>query len=403
MKAFKLDELPQPADPSRRSLLATGAWGLAGLTVASAVKASFPANHSLDAFLDAQMRAGSIPGLAIGIARGGRVLLAKGYGIADIAGRRPVTPDSMFHIASVTKTVVATGVMMLVDEGSIALDTPVNDYLDFSVTNPATPEVPITVRQLLMHTSSISDETYYKVDFRTPGRDTPITLGDFLRNYLVPGGAHFAPEGSFSKRTPGTGYDYSNVAYGLLGYVGGRVAGMDFRTYLGDRLFDRLGMKHMSWSLAGVPARLRVVPYDIDDRELTPIAPVGFPDWSAGMLRASISSFMPFVAASANRGRVGRTRMVGDAAMTQMLDMRVPAGLPSWLTGQGLGWMASADGGVSHINHWGGDPGVFTAAYLDPGSTTGIAIFANVSASDASKTAIKAIARYLLDNTGGVA
>jgi len=403
LRAFRHDEFPRPSDLSRRSLLANAACGLAGLAVASAANAGSPTDHSPDSFLAAQMRAGSIPGLAVGVAQGGRVLWARGYGMADIAGRRRVTTDSMFHIASVTKTVTATGIMMLVQEGRIALDAPVNRYLDFSVTNPATPEVPITVRHLLMHMSSISDETYYNVDFRTPGRDASIALGAFLRSYLVLGGAHYASEGSFSKRAPGTAYDYSNVAYGLLGYVGGRVAGTDFRTYLGDRLFDRLGMKHMSWTLEGVPARLRVVPYDVDDRALVPIAPVGFPDWSAGMLRASISSFMPFVAASANRGVAGRARILDEAFMAQMLDMRVLPGLPSWLTGQGLGWMASADGGTPHINHWGGDPGVFTAAYLDPVSTTGIAIFANVSATDASKAAIKAIARYLLDGTRGVA
>lgn len=404
LDAFSRRGSPRSFDQDRRSLLANGIYGLAGLAVASAAKAASPDDRSLDAFLAAQMRAGSIPGLAVGVARGGRVLLTRARGMADIAGRRRVTTDSMFHIASVTKTVTATGIMMLVEEGRIALDAPVNRYLDFGVTNPGTPDVPITVRHLLTHMSSISDETYYQVDFRTPGQDAPVALGDFLRAYLVPGGSHYARGASFSKRAPGTAYDYSNVAYGLLGYVGGRVAGMDFRTYLDDRLFGRLGMKPMSWTLAGVPARLGVVPYDMDDGGgLRPIAPVGFPDWSAGMLRASISGFMPFVAASANRGIAGRTRMLGEASMARMLDMHAPPGLPSWLTGQGLGWMESADGGKPHINHWGGDPGVFTAAYLDPASMTGIAIFANMSANDASKAAIKAIARYLLERGGAVA
>jgi CubicO group peptidase (beta-lactamase class C family) len=403
LKTFSRGGLPRSSDLTRRSLFARAAYGVAGLTVASVAKADSSNNRALDFFLAAQMRTASIPGLAIGIARGGRVLFVKAYGMADIAGRRPVTTDSMFHIASVTKTVTATGIMMLIEEGRMSLDAPVNRYLDFKVTNPATPEVPITVGHLLMHMSSISDETYYNVDFRTRGRDAPMALSDFLRSYLVPGGSNYVARSSFRKEPPGTTYDYSNVAYGLLGYVGGRVAGMDFRTYLGDRLFDRLGMTHVSWTLAGVPADLQVIPYDIGDSGLLPIAPVGFPDWPAGMLRASISSFMPFVAASANRAIAGQIRMLGEAPMARMLDMRVLPGLPSWLTGQGLGWMESADGGTPHINHWGGDPGVFTAAYLDPASTTGIAIFANVSATDASKTAIKAIARYLLDGPGGIA
>lgn len=397
------EALARSSDLTRRALLMNTLFGVASVAVASTARANAPDTRTLDAFVTAQMRAGAIPGLAIGVATAGRVRFAKGYGMADIAGRRRVTPDSMFHIASVTKTVTATGIMMLVEEGRIALDAPVNRYIDFHVANPVAPQTPITVRQLLMHMSSISDETYYNVDFRTPDRDSPIKLGDFLRSYLVPGGSHYSEGGSFSKQAPGSAYDYCNVGYGLLGYLGGCVVGKDFRSYLHERLFDRLAMKHMAWTLADVPAHLRVIPYDLVDGGPQPVQPVGFPDWSAGMLRASISGFMPFVAAAANRGRSGRTGMLTAGSMAQMLDMRVPPGLPSWLTGQGLGWTESADGGSRHINHWGGDPGVFTAAYIDPATTTGVAIFANMSATDASKTAMKAIARHLLDTPSGIA
>lgn len=391
-------EAIRSCDPTRRSLLVNGALGLAGIAAAPswAGAPGGEADDRLDAFMAAQMRVGGVPGLAIGVARGGRVQFVRGYGFADLAGRRRVSTESMFHVASVTKTVTATGIMQLVSDGRIALDAPVERYLDFSVTHPAAPAVPITVRHLLMHLSGISDETYYAVDFRTPGRDSPLALGDFLRSYLVPGGAHYTAGGSFSGRGPGLGYDYSNVGYGLLGYLGGRVAGMDFRTYLARRLFAPLGMRHAAWTIADVPSDLRVVAYATDEGAPQPVAPVGFPDWSAGMFRISIASFMPFVAAAANRGVAGRTRMLDVESMKQMLDMRTPPGLPSWLTGQGLGWMESADGGTPYINHWGGDPGVFTAAYLDPATKTGAAIFTNASATDAGKAALKAIARRLL-------
>jgi CubicO group peptidase (beta-lactamase class C family) len=79
-----------------------------------------------------------------------------------------------------------------------------------------------------------------------------------------------------------------------------------------------------------------------------------------------------------------------------MLTMTVPSGLPSWVSGQGLGWMESNSHGKRLINHWGGDPGVFTAVYLDPVTTTGVAIFTNMSATPASKNAIKSIAEHLL-------
>lgn len=402
MLVSKPSRRPPSSGLSRRSLIANTALGAAGLSLASVARADGLGSLPLDSFLIAQMRAGALPGLAVGVARHGQVLFTKGYGFADIAGRRPVTTDSMFHIASVTKTVTATGIMLLVEDGLVALDDPVERYLDFRVTNPAAPQDAITVRQLLMHTSSISDETYYNVDFRTLGRDTPLVLGDFLRSYLVAGGVHYSAGHSFYNRPTGAAFDYSNVGYGLLGYLGGRIVGRDFRTYLREHLFDRLDMRQMSWMIADVPDRLRVTPYDVTDDGPSPTEPVSFPDWAAGMLRASITSFMPFVAASANGGAAARARMLSKASMAQMLDMHRLPGLPSWLTGQGLGWAESADGGTRHINHWGGDPGVFTAAYLDPASKTGIAIFANVSATNASKTAIKTIARHLLNVAGSM-
>ena len=377
--------------------------GLAAMTLASRASAGLLDRRALDTFVAAQMRAGAIPGLAIGIARAGRVLCTRGYGLADIADGRRVTTESMFHIASVTKTVTATGIMMLVEQGLIALDDPVNRHLDFAVANPAASGVPITVRQLLMHTSSLSDETYYKVDFRTPGQDASVPLDQFLKNYLVPGGAHYTAAGSYSAATPGQAYDYSNVGYGLLGYLGERVVGMDFRTYLDQHLFQRLDMKRPSWTIAGVPSHLRVVPYEPTDDGPRPVAAVGSPDWPGSMIRTSISGLMPFVAAAANGGVAGRTRMLGAAAMAQMLEMHAPAGLPSWLTGQGLAWMESPEAEARRINHWGGDPGVFTAAYLDPAATTGIAIFTNITATTASKAAIKALAGHLLHLAGSVA
>lgn len=385
------DSRPASFAINRRMLMAG-----AVASVAAPVLASGRRDPPLDAFLHAQLRAGAIPGMAVGIARQGKVVFTRGYGFADLARRRRVTVDTMFHLASVTKTVTATAIMMLADAGKIVLDAPANRYLDFDVVNPRYPSVAITVRQLLMHLSSISDETYYKVDFRTSGSDATQPLGAFLKDYLVPGGAHYSATGSFSASAPGTGYDYCNVGYGLLGYLAGRVAGEDLRTFTQRRMFSPLGMRAVSWTIAGVPAALKATPYDMVDDRVVPVEPVGFPDWPAGMLRASIAAFMPFVAASANGGAAGATHILSAPAEAQMLAMHTPPGLPAWLTGQGLGWAESKLGASRRINHWGGDPGVFTAVYLDPASTTGVAIFTNMSASSASRTAVKAIADHLL-------
>lgn len=380
----------------RRSIVAGAALGIPVLALGTPGLARAD-DTDVDDFLHDRMRDGAIPGLAVGVAQGGRTRWIKTLGHADLAARRRVTPRSMFHLASVTKLVTATAIMTLVEDGRLALDDPAERHLDFPLRHPAAPAVPITIRHLLAHVSGISDAHYYAVDFRTPGADSPLALGDFLRSYLVPGGAHYSADGSFTAAAPGTTWDYSNVGYGLLGYLGGRASGTDFRVFIHERLFAHLGMQDVSWTIAGVPPLRRVRPYETDAQPPAPLTPVGFPDWSAGMLRASIAGLMPFVAAAANRGAITSAQMLPASAMAAMLEMHTPPMLPDWLTGQGLGWMESNEGGRRRINHWGGDPGVFTAVYIDPATTRGVAILTNASATVASRRAIKAIAARFLD------
>lgn len=82
--------------------------------------------------------------------------------------------------------------------------------------------------------------------------------------------------------------------------------------------------------------------------------------------------------------------------MAQMLEMKTPPQLPEWLTGQGLGWMGSTLDDAEKPNHWGGDPGVFTAVYLDPANRAGVAIFTNATASAERRSAVKNIASRVL-------
>ncbi|MGH6909059.1 MAG: serine hydrolase domain-containing protein, partial [Phenylobacterium sp.] len=278
--------------------------------------------------------------------------------------------------------------------GKLDLDKPVAPHLDFPLVNPHHPGAQVTFRHLLTHTSGISDAKYYEVDFRTPGRDATLPLGDFLKAYLVPGGRTYSADGCYAA-APGAAWDYSNVGYGLLGYLASRIGDDDMRRQTQQQVFAPLGMRHTSWTLASTPKALRVTPYDLVDGAATAVAPVGSPDWSSSMMRSSIRDVTRFAAAAANGGESGGVRILSAASQAQMLDMKTPAGLPGWLTGQGLGWQASKLDGLVRPNHWGGDPGVFTAAYLDPASRTAVVVLTNLSVSDASKAALTAIAARL--------
>lgn len=373
---------------SRRVFLGKTAAGLAGALLPLSVHAT----DDFDAFVANQMAAARIPGLALGLAREGAVSFTRAYGYADLRRHRPTTSDTMFHIASITKVITAQTVMLMVDEGKIALDDPIARHLDFAILGEGA--AAITFRHLLAHMSGISDEYYYEVDFRQRGGDSPMQIGTLLREYLAAGG-HYARNGNL-KRPPGTQWDYSNIGYALLGYLVGRIAAQDMRDLTRERLFRPLGLGHISWTISGTAERLRATPYDLISGTVTPVEPVGFPDWSTGMIRASVSDLTVLMAAAANGGATRNARLLSEAGMAEMLAMQKLPGLPDWLTGQGLGWQQSLLEGIPRINHWGGDPGVFTMAYLEPARRTGIVILSNLSATRESRAALTAIAARML-------
>lgn len=373
---------------TRRMILGGAAAGLGTMLLPPPAQA----RREIDGFVAHQMAAAHIPGLALGIARNGKLASVGAYGFADIEESRPVRRETMFHIASITKTVTATAVLLLVDDGKITLDERVAPHLDFVIAGEGAETM--TFRHLLMHTSGISDDVYYKVDFRQFGKDTPMTIAQLVRDYLAPGG-RYASQPNLKHR-PGEAWDYSNIGFALLGYLVGRIAGQDMRELTRKRLFQPLGLRQIAWRLADVPAALSTTPYDLADGKLTRTEPASFPDWPSGMLRASIVDLTKLIVVAANSGASQGVRLLSEASTGEMLHMAHPAGLPDWLTGQGLAWQQSPLAGVPRLNHWGGDPGVFTMAYLDPSQRTAVVLLSNISATPETKEALKSIAAFAL-------
>ena len=382
-------------NPQRRKFLIAGL----AATAAGACFGRAPQIESMDSFILREMKKTNIPGLAAGFAENGVARWVRGYGFADVQTRRPVSTDTMFHIASLTKIVTATMVMRLVEQQRIRLDDPVAPHLDFALANPSHADVPITFRHLLMHVSSISDDEYYKHDSRQSGTDATQPIGDFLKSFLLPGQQYCTSRACFSSETPGPTWSYSNLGYALLGYLASRIGGEDMREQTRKQIFAPLRMRHTSWTIRDTPEALRATPYDMVDGKLQSVPPVGFPDWSVGMLRSSVADFTQFVAACANGGSAAGHRILDETTQRQMLEMHTPKGLPAWLTGQGLGWMAAKLDGITRPEHWGGDPGVFTAVYMNPEKRSAAVVFTNASVTPESKAVIKNIASRLLGST----
>jgi len=127
----------------------------------------------------------------------------------------------------------------------------VNDYLPFSTRNPKFPAVPITIRHLLIHRSSITDGAAYSKSYSCG--DPTVELGVWVEEYLKPGGRFYNAQENFLNWAPGAEdpptppRTYSNVAFGLLGHLVERVSGVEFNAYCQAEIFDVLGMKNTNW------------------------------------------------------------------------------------------------------------------------------------------------------------
>ncbi len=190
----------------------------------------------IEAFLDGLMplslERDDIAGAVISIVRDGKVVFAKGYGYADVKSKRPVSPsDTLFRPGSISKLFTWTAVMQQVEQGKLDLDRDVNEYLDFKV--PAKFDKPITLRNIMTHTSGFS-ETAKDMWVSNPKKLT--TLRTYLINHMP---ARIFP--------PGTTPAYSNYATTLAGYIVQRVSGQAFDEYIADHIFKPLDMQHSTF------------------------------------------------------------------------------------------------------------------------------------------------------------
>lgn len=194
---------------------------LATLAAGLLLAAAPVAGADIDRFIESEMEALRIPGLSLAIAKDGEVMLARGYGFANVEHEVRATPQTVYQSGSLGKQFTATAVMMLVEEGRLALDDPLSSQL------PGTPAhwKDVRIRHLLTHTSGIRDY------------DLPLqheyTDGDLLHAFA-------APPLDFP---PGTVFRYSNTGYSLLGFVIERVSGRFYGELLAERVFRPLGME----------------------------------------------------------------------------------------------------------------------------------------------------------------
>jgi CubicO group peptidase (beta-lactamase class C family) len=176
-----------------------------------------------DDFVRGELKRQNIPGLSLVVIKDGAIVKAEGYGVANIKLKTPAKPETVYKICSVSKQFIATGIMLLVQQGQLSLDDPVSKYLEGT---PATWQ-PITIRHLLTHTSGLVREA--------PGFD-PFKIqsdADVIKSaYPLP--LRFAP---------GEKWEYGNTGYFALAEIIRKVAGQPWIEFMSDKMFGPTGMK----------------------------------------------------------------------------------------------------------------------------------------------------------------
>ncbi len=212
---------------------------------------------SIDSFVTTEMARAHVPGVAVGIYSRGTVLLAKGYGLANVELRVPVKPATIFQSGSVGKQFVSAAIMTLVEEGRVSLDDSITMYFPDA---PASWK-PIRIKNLLSHTSGLAE---YESSERT-GPNGPFYLRlDFTEDQLLR-----QIEALPLENAPGAKWNYRNTNYVLLGFLIHRVTGMFYADYLAKRIFKPLGMSS---------TRL------ISDADIIPNRAAGY-QWEEGVLK----------------------------------------------------------------------------------------------------------------------
>lgn len=183
-----------------------------------------PDLQTVDAFLQAQFKANRIPGMAVAIVQGEQVIFAKGYG--EAAPGKPVTPQTQFYIGSVTKSFTALAALQLVEQGKLDLDAPVQKYLPWFQVADSQASAQITVRNLLNHTSGLSEKGDPDASAYTSSLEEQARL---LKNVRPT-----APVGSK--------FQYYNQNYRLVGLLIETVSGQSYGDYIKKHIFAPLGM-----------------------------------------------------------------------------------------------------------------------------------------------------------------
>lgn len=332
-------------------------------------------------------------GLAVGVVRDGSPAWFRGHGVAEIGSGTPVDEDTVFRIASISKTITAIAVMQLWEQGLVDLDAPANDYLRGNSLVPAKAGFrPATLRHLLTHTAGVRA-------VRRPSDLLRPALGWGARvGRPAPSLAEYYRGGLRVDFEPGTKWAYSNHGFATLGQIVEDVSGLPLDRYLRERVFGPLGMENSDLVRSERVRPRLATGYALRSRGLKAVADREMAIAGAGSVYSTTSDMARYVSALLGGGANERGSVLRPETLARMFephyqpDPRIP--------GMGLGFFRDEAGGHRTVGHDGIWKGFLSDIVLAPNEGIGVLAFANTGGFDrrgAPVPVANALLRHLLD------
>ena len=337
------------------------------------------AERLFSGWIEGQIAYRGLPGVVVGVVSDQELIWVSGFGFADTKAKLPMTAATKFRMASHSKLFTAIAIMQLREQGKLHLDDPVSKYLPWFKATPAgDDDGPITIEQLLSHSSGLQREAGdHWTSFEFP-------TADELRRLYADRRAAFAPS---------VRWKYSNLAYAVAGMVIEQVSGERWADYVDRHIFTPLGMTASSVdrNVAGL-----TVPYGrrMPDgtREVLPFVDARGMAAATGVT-SNVEDMAKFVSAQFRKGTRGGAQIVSTGSLREM--HRVRSVEENWTAGTGLGFDVSRIKDRTYVGHGGGYPGNTTYTLIQLDDKVGVIVLTNTNDSNPFD-----IARQLMATVG---
>lgn len=314
-----------------------------------------------------------IVGMSVVLVHDQDVLLAKGYGYADLASKAPADEHTVYRVGSITKVFTALAMMQLRDAGKLNLDDPIEKYLpEFKIKSRFPDARPLTFRQVASHYSGLPTEAPLPYSFQN--------VPAFPRTEEL-----IASLGNSELQAPvNTQSIYSNLGYNILGLAVERIAQQPYADYVTQHVLRPLEMKRSAFVVTEELKESLATGYRAADASGThAVAPYADHGQASGMLYSSVEDIAEILKLQFREGPAGGRQILGSSALREMTAPLFVADQEDdperfWQYGNGLSWHLQTDKGLQFVQKRGGTNGFSTVMIFHSRHKLGAAVFTNI-------------------------